>query len=285
LDNVRSEDFIEIEKAPRQDSDVLALNLVDKERIWKSQCESSWKCGPWESCVDGVQKRSCEDSVDCFIPTDMPETVKYCDAGCTEEWECEWSECSGGVTVPQCRDLNGCGTSYSIPEKLECGNKRCVPDIECGAWSSCEVNYNFMDLVGGAISNMKGTKSRICVDDNSCVDSREEVKSCSVNVDIYTRRFSKCGQDFIGVYDKLDNSLIARIEEGSVDNPHLNIHLDDGEESLFCDYCFDGTKNGDEVGVDCGGSCEKCSEKYKQIEFSKKGWLSRLGDWFKRLIT
>lgn len=285
LKNVRLEDFIEIESAPRQDSDILALSLVEKERVWKSQCESRWKCEDWESCVDGVRKRSCEDTVDCFIPTGMLETVKYCDAGCTERWECEWSDCKGGFTVPDCRDLNGCGTSYNIPKKLECGERRCMPDVKCSAWTSCEVNYNFMDLVGGAISDLKGTKSRICVDDNSCVDSTEEVRACSVNVDIYTRRFSKCGQNFIGIYNRLDNDLIARIEEGDVNNPHLNIYLDDGEESLYCDYCFDGVKNGDEAGVDCGGSCEKCSEKFKRVEFEKKSWFGKLTSWFKRLIT
>lgn len=285
LVNVRAEDFIEIKKSPRQDSDVLALSLVDKERIWKSKCESRWSCDAWEDCVDGIQKRECRDSVDCFIPTGVPDMVKYCDAGCNERWECEWSECSGGFTVPRCKDLNRCGTSYNVPMKLECGSGRCVPSVKCSEWTSCEVNYNFMDLVGGAISDLKGTKSRICVDDNSCVDSVEEVRSCSVNVDIYTRRFSKCGQDFIGIYDRLDNNLIARIENGDVSNPHLNIHLDDGEESVYCDYCFDGVKDGDEEGVDCGGSCEKCSERFKQVEFRKKNWFSRFSDWFKRLIT
>jgi hypothetical protein len=285
LENVKFDDFIEVEKSPRQDSDVLALSLVDKERVWKSQCESKWKCDEWESCVDGIQKRECSDSSDCFIPTGVPDTVKYCDAGCIEEWECEWSDCSAGFTIPKCKDLNRCGKSYNIPKKLECGKNRCVPDIGCSEWTDCDVNYNFMDLVGGAISDLSGTKSRICVDDNSCADSVEEVKSCSVNVDIYTRRFSKCGQDFIGIYDRLDNDLIARIEEGYANNPHLNIHLDDGKESEFCDYCFDGMKNGDETGIDCGGSCQICSEKFKRVDFEKKGWFGRFTDWFKRLIT
>jgi hypothetical protein len=285
LENVDAEDFIEIESGSSQDSDILALSLVDKERVWKSKCESSWKCDAWEGCVDGVQKRECRDFNNCFIPTDMPDTVKYCEAGCVEDWECEWSACSSGFTVPKCSDLNRCGTSYDIPEKLECGESKCVPDVKCSAWTSCDVDYNFMDLVGGAISDLSGTKSRVCVDGNSCVDSVEEVRSCSINVDIYTRRFSKCGQDFVGIYNRLDNDLIARIEEGDVNNPHLNIHLDDNEEDVFCDYCFDGVKNGDEDGVDCGGSCKKCSEKYKQVEFKKKNWFDRLGIWFKRLIT
>ena len=75
------------------------------------------------------------------------------------------------------------------------------------------------------------------------------------------------------------------IEEGDADNPYLNIRFDGGEESVLCDYCFDGVMNGDEEGVDCGGSCEVCSEKYKRVEFEKKGWFDRFSSWFKRLIT
>ena len=65
----------------------------------------------------------------------------------------------------------------------------------------------------------------------------------------------------------------------------MNIHLDDGRDSEFCDYCFDGVMDGDETGVDCGGSCQKCSEKFKRVDFEKRGWFDRFGDWFKRLIT
>ena len=81
---------------------------------------------------------------------------------------------------------------------------------------------------------------------------QQEVRECSIGVDIYTKRFSKCGEDFIGVYNRLDNDLIARITEGTDENPYLNINLDDNRDDSYCDYCFDGKQNGDEDGVDCG---------------------------------
>ena len=286
LGGVAIEDFIEIERSPRQDSDVFGLTLVDKERVWKSQCESRWDCGEWESCDNGVQRRECKDMKDCFIPTDVPNTAQRCDGSCVEEWECEWSDCKSGFTIPTCKDLSSCGTSYDIPQKLECGKDgQCIPDIQCSKWSSCEVDYNFMDLARGEINELSGTKSRLCFDKNNCADSQEEARVCSVNVDIYTRRFSKCGEDFIGIYNRLDNSLIARISEGSDESPYLNINLDDGGESSYCDYCFDGKMSGDEEGIDCGGSCEVCVDKYQRVDFKKRTWWNSFSDWIKKMLT
>jgi hypothetical protein len=279
------EDFIEVAKSPSQDSDVFSLDLVDKERIWKSQCESKWDCAGWEPCEDGIRKRTCADKKDCFISTDMPSTAEYCEAGCQENWECEWSKCSSGFTTPTCKDLNKCGTKFTLPQKLECADgKGCIPDIGCDEWSECDVDYNFLDLVGGRIDEIQGSKSRVCRDKSGCIADREETRSCSVGVDIYTKRFTKCGAEFIGIYDRLDNDLIARIEEGTSDNPYLNIRLDGGD-SIYCDYCFDGIQNGDEESVDCGGSCEDCSDKYRKVTFKKNTWWDDFTGWIKKMIT
>jgi hypothetical protein len=285
LEDVELEEFIQVGKSSRQDSDILSLNLVEKERIWKSQCESSWTCGDWEDCIDGIQKRECTDSRDCFIPTDVPATSQYCDGGCVESWECEWSDCIGGFTVPKCVDKNECGTEFDIPQKLECNFGDCIPNVVCGEWSDCSIDYNFMDLVEGGIQNLAGVKSRICKDENSCVNPVEETRKCSMSLDVYTKRFTKCGSDFVGIYNRLNNELIARIEEGKGDEPFLNVHLDDFEDSPYCDYCFDGVMNGDESGVDCGGSCEACADKYTRTTFKKKTWMDNTLDWFKRALT
>ena len=286
LKEVGFEDFIEIGKMPKQDSDVFSLSLIDKEKIWRSQCESRWDCSAWGPCVDGIQKRECEDTRDCFIPTGVLMTVRYCDGGCSEEWECEWSKCSGGFTTPKCKDLSRCGTSYNIPQKLACRmDRQCVTDIECSGWSSCEVDYNFVNLLEGTVSDLSGVKSRICVDKNACVELQKETRICSVNVDIYTRRFTKCGENFIGIYNRLNNDLIARVERGTEENPHLNIYLDDKGDSQYCDYCFDGRMNGDEEGVDCGGSCEECIDKYRRTFFKEKTWWDNFGDWVKKMLT
>ncbi len=284
LGGVNFEDFIEIQAVSSKNSDLLDLSLVDKERIWKSSCESIWDCKGWGDCDDGFQRRECRDVKGCFIPTDVPDTVRSCDGGCVENWECEWSDCSSGFTVPKCKDLNDCGTSYDILQRLECGNsKLCVPSIKCEDWSSCNINYTFIDLVESPINELSGVKSRLCVDANGCSDSQEETKACLVNVDIYTNKFSKCGEEFVGVYNKLDNELIARVSEGTEDVPYLNINLD-GEESVYCDYCFNGRIDGDEEDIDCGGSCIACTDKYRSVDFRRRSWLDTLSDWIKRIL-
>ena len=281
FDDVASEDFVDVSEGSYEDSDLFSMSLVDKEAVWESQCSSSWACTDWEACEDGVQKRTCQDVKECYVPTGKPDTVRYCDGTCKENWECTWSECRDGYTTPDCRDLNNCGTTFEKPDKISCGDtkeKTCVPDIVCSEWSSCEVDYNFLDLVGGAITDLTGSKSRLCVDMNGCSDSVEEMRECSVNVDVYTKRFEKCGKEYIGIYNRLDNDLIARIDAGTKDNPHLNLYLDDQADSEYCDYCFDGKMDGDETGIDCGGGCMSCDEKYPNIDY-ERSWLDRLFGW------
>ncbi len=283
------DNFIEVGSS-RKSSDILSLSLVEKERIWKSQCESSWQCGSWGSCEEGIQRRNCNDANSCFIPTGKPETSKYCgELFCDESWECEWSRCSGGFTVPTCMDKNKCGTEFDTPQKLGCTGSsdldKCVPDIFCDAWSDCNLDYNFLSLVGNLTSELRGMRSRICRDLNSCVGPINEVRECFLSIDIYTKKIYKCAIEYVGVYNKLDDSLIARIEQGSEDNPFLNIRIDDGNENLYCDYCYDGVRDGDEERVDCGGGCVSCEEKYKKIIFREKTWLDNFVSWFKKLIT
>ncbi len=279
LGNISFEDFIDIPESIGQDSDVFSLDLVSKEKIWKSKCSSSWNCGKWEPCVYSVQKRECKDVNKCFVPTDTPTTVIYCNNNCVEKWECEWSNCNNGFTTPNCKDLNNCGTSYNIPQKLLCeANKECITDIKCDEWSDCEVNYDFIDLVGDNVGNLYGIKSRVCKDKNTCAISQIEEKRCSISVDIYTKKFIKCGENFIGIYNKLNNDLIARIKDKTEINPSLNIYFRNEKDNEYCDYCFDGKKNGDEEEIDCGGSCKDCSDKYKQVILKKSLW-EKFIDW------
>jgi hypothetical protein len=65
----------------------------------------------------------------------------------------------------------------------------------------------------------------------------------------------------------------------------LNINLDDGGESPYCDYCFDGKKSGDEEGIDCGGGCEACADKYRRVDFRKKTIFTRFSNWIKKMLT
>ncbi len=285
LDGVGADDYVEVVKDVFSNSDIFNLNLVDREMVWESKCKSDWKCGEWESCVDGVQRRGCKDVNKCFVSTNVPLAVRYCNGTCVEDWKCEWSGCSGGYTVPACRDLNDCGTSYDVPQKLECNFLgECVPDIECGEWTSCEVNYNFMNLIEEKVSSLEGIKSRICRDKNFCVDSEEEIRSCSVGVDIYVKKFIRCGAEFIGVYNKLNDNLIARVKEGTGENLYMDIYFDDRENSSYCDYCYDNVLDGDETGIDCGGDCMSCDDKYKVVVSEAGSWFDNFVNWLNELF-
>tara|TARA_Y100000310_G_scaffold327244_1_gene393279 strand:+ start:1002 stop:2312 length:1311 start_codon:yes stop_codon:yes gene_type:complete len=281
------DEYIPVGEEPlRGESDILSMNLIEKERIWQSKCQSKWKCSEWEGCINGVKKRECTDTEKCFIPTDIPDFTKSCGGVCVENWECEWSDCNNGFTSPDCKDLNKCGTQYNIPQKLDCREEKdkCTPDITCEEWTECNANYNFVDLITG-IEEIRGTKSRTCKDENSCSQTNYETKNCSLSVDIYTKRIRKCGLDYIGIYNKLNNKMIAKIEQSQTKNKqYLNIQLTNNEQE-FCDFCFDGIKNGDEEQVDCGGSCKSCDEKQYIRPYRKPSTWSKFTDWLTKLVT
>jgi hypothetical protein len=264
LDGGDVDEYFEVGEFSTSDSDFFSYNLVDKQRIWEEFCKSTWKCGDWSDCDgEGLRYRNCEDISECFVSTDPPITVQYCGAICKEDWECEWSDCKSGFSIPSCDDLNSCGTTFDLPKRIDCSAVTdCIPDVVCGEWSSCEIDYDFMDLINSSATDLTGIRSRLCADSNSCVNPVYESSRCSIGADIHTDRFEKCGKDFIGIYNSLSGELVARVDEGTPDNPRLNIYFENGEERLYCDYCFDGVLNGDEEGVDCGGSCEACETRY-----------------------
>jgi hypothetical protein len=262
-------DFVEIEDVSGFDSDIVSMDLVEKEEAWESVCKSNWDCGEWGACEDSVQRRNCRDLNNCGIPTGFPASTRGCDGSCFENWECEWDACKDGFSVPVCSDLNDCGTSYDVPKKLPCEERgSCLPDISCDEWTKCDVDYNFLDLVGyDEISQIDGTRTRVCVDKKGCIAVQKEEEVCSVSVDIYSERFEKCGENYIGVYDSLDNSTLAILKQGGEDNPYFNIYFNE-QDSVYCDFCFDGVMNGDEEDVDCGGSCREC----EVLVYEEKSW-------------
>jgi hypothetical protein len=279
IGGIEIKDFIEIEDSPDLDSDILTKELVSSGKIWDSLCEPIWECGEWESCVNKISRRDCEDIKKCIVSKDAPITVKGCDGECIEDWECEWGGCNNGASTPDCKDLNNCGTRYDIPEELPCEKiGKCVPEIECDQWSACEVDYDFIDLIGDGSVDLQGLKSRTCVDNNKCVYPQKELEKCSVSVDIYTENFEKCGEEYIGVYDSLDSELLAILERGVGANKYLNIYFSE-KQDIMCSYCFDGVVNGDEDDIDCGGSCGSC-DGYKITVYKESFW-----DWFRGLFS
>jgi hypothetical protein len=265
---------------PQVDLRIHLLELEIKEEIWKEKCSSEWKCSSWEACQDGIQKRVCVDKNNCKVSTDVPDTVKYCSKKCLEDWQCTWASCIEGKTKPSCIDKNNCGTNNSLPQEVSCKFKdECKPNISCSNWSECTIDYNLLNLESSDIKTLQGKKSRICIDQNDCVIPLKEVSDCATGVDVYTRKYSKCGMNYVDVYNKLDNKLVARIDSGTQNNPYLNIKLDEAVSFTYCDYCYNGLLDGDEVRIDCGGSCISCEKKRGPIDLLSNSLFAKLGRW------
>ncbi|MDH3324329.1 MAG: hypothetical protein OEL89_01700 [Candidatus Peregrinibacteria bacterium] len=282
---VDSDDFFNMSGVLPQDSGIIYSDLAKKETFWQSQCMSNWNCSSWGDCIDGISRRSCNDLKGCSMPTQVPLMTSYCNGSCIEDWKCNWGQCEDGFIVPTCNDLNNCGTHYNVPKKLNCKYfGECVPDVVCDKWSGCRIDYNFINLSTKDINSLNGMEYRVCIDKNNCVNPQDEVRKCLVNVDIYTRKFKRCGEVFIETYNALNDKLVARVKEGEKNNPYLNIYLEDYRGADYCDYCFDGKISGDEEGIDCGGSCESCVEKYGEPSLKEKTWLSWVPNWIKILL-
>jgi len=259
-------------------------NYSEKEKVWMNVCRSDWDCSKWEECDGILQRRSCEDLNGCIIPIGSPNTVRYCGEECVEEWSCDWGDCIDGFMEPVCSDLNNCGTEFDKPGVMSCDTQEvCRPDVFCEGWGECVVDYGLLDLVGKDIGRLNGVRSRVCSDRSGCVEARKEEENCSIGVDIYVKKFSKCGEDFIGIYNSLNDNLIARIKEGD-DEPYMDIYFDDRGNETYCDYCYDGILNSDEDGIDCGGSCMPCGEKYKIKVFKRSSWIGKFVNWARGLF-
>ena len=268
-------DFKDISK--KFESDFLSKELVDRDSVWSAVCESNWDCGSWGDCFEGLRKRDCVDLSDCVVPTEIPKRVASCEGFCSEDWSCEWSKCVDGVSTPSCVDFNGCGTERDKPSEISC-SKKCIPDVYCNDWSFCNVDYDLLDVRYDEYF-YKGFRTRLCQDRDNCVNSVIETKDCSLQVDVYTKIFDKCGKEYIGLYNSLTDEILATMQKDIGEVSSLNIDLTSSAEGIYCGYCYDGTLNGDEEQIDCGGSCLSC-EDYVVFEDYKLNFFEKIVKWF-----
>lgn len=245
------------------------------------KCKSDWQCGKWQECIDGFSKRDCVDKNNCIVSTSFPEKVKLCSDSCVPDWQCTWSECYGGKSSPNCFDKNSCGVDDGRPEEINC-KESCTPEIICENWSECKLDYNFIDFSQGDYK-YSGISSKMCIDKNNCVNPKYYTHDCSVSVDIYSKEVERCGKNYTGIYNKLTNELVAILDKGNEKDPYLNVDLSGRRDFIYCDYCYDGVRNFDEEGIDCGGSCVSCKQKtvYEKYDLT---YLDRLIYWVYNLF-
>jgi hypothetical protein len=232
-------------------------------------CNPNWACRNLGPCIDGFREKSCVDSNSCKKLDDGPLIISdkcvEVKEECKENLRCSWTKCSDGYTSPKgCIDLNNCGQKLKFPEDLRCNlaSNECLPDRSCDPWSRCNIDYSFSNLGNDFFGNVEeGKQSRTCMDNSGCTIRTVEERSCSMEVEVYVKPLSKCNTEYMAIYDG-DNKLVARVDKGP---EKFNLYFDNGVEGVVCAYCLDGVKNGDETGVDCGGSCKSCEVTYVSL--------------------
>lgn len=151
------------------------------------------------------------------------------------------------------------------------GVEGCNENFECGNWSECEISYSLDNLLAG-IEEISGSRSRFCKDLDDCLGDRIEKERCVVAIPIYAKKIKWCGETWIEIYQRDTNEILSRIRDRKAEKlPSMDISFVGGFDR--CEHCFNGILDGDEIGVDCGGSCDECvDEEFDMNLFQKIMW-------------
>jgi hypothetical protein len=89
-----------------------------------------------------------------------------------------------------------------------------------------------------------------------------EVRDCNETLPIKTRKTAWCNASYVEIFNADTGQFISRIKELGMGETRLDIDLSLREVMGrdYCWYCYDGVRDYDETGIDCGGSCLECSE-------------------------
>jgi hypothetical protein len=122
-----------------------------------------------------------------------------------------------------------------------------------------------------------GRQYRTCSDLKDCRRDVLESQACSLALPVKVVKTEWCYEPYIEIYDIQTNKLVSRIRDYSGKSlKKLEIGLIVSDFSGYCNYCYDGIKNYDEEGVDCGGAgCKTCIDKGHFFDwfFYIKLWL------------
>jgi hypothetical protein len=239
-------------------------------------CTENWKC-KYTECSEGDSASYPYDCVDlnsCGTTKDKPTASVKC-----EERPAETEEEEELV-------------------KRDDASPSCISSWVCSSFGECSADYGMDEVLNGNVA-ASGKKERTCVDLNGCYLDKAESISCSLSIPIYAKRNYWCGEYYLDLFDSNTNVLVSRIKESQAkgienfnsiglfsenenrlestvsENPvsdisQLDILFVTGEQSNYCDYCYDGEQNYDEEGLDCGGpSCAACEKVISLLDWAK----------------
>ncbi|MDO8467854.1 MAG: hypothetical protein Q7S56_02820 [Nanoarchaeota archaeon] len=209
---------------------------------------------------------------------------------CTENWNCNsWGSCVNGIQTRACNDLNSCGTSNNKPlETKQCNivpyvsidGGECFPNWDCGDWGSCRGFYDLNDVLKN-VNAVNGTQTKTCRDLTGCAYNETEARTCSLRVPIEARLTQWCYDDYVEIYEVSSGALVSRVKQSEIAFTNLSridITFTSSNFTGSCAYCFNGIKDYDETGVDCGGQyCGSCLSIYGVFDWAF--WVV-VGSWF-----
>lgn len=206
--------------------------------IVNETCTDFWVCSNWSDCINGKRYRSCRKiNPECELTSNKPAT--------------EWIDPS-------------CVTSI----------KDCKPKWTCTDWGECKIDYDVELITQGSIVNAIKTKQeRLCYDAAYCTGIvGVETRECEKKIPIITRETKWCGQDYIEIFNSETGRFLSRIKKyklGKSEGLDIELTLRELKREDYCWYCYDGIKDYDETGVDCGGSCQECIETQISFDFTE----------------
>jgi hypothetical protein len=197
-------------------------------------------------------------------------------SACTPTYDCaDWGECTDGIQIRKCAEMS-CGLAPLIERKL-CGENKneCKVKYSCTTWSSCTYLDKTNDILNNNI-NFKGYQERACIDENECVEGFAEQKSCE---DIYKVKFvqiEQCGTPFLLALDAGSSKEVSQINLDSWRSQRLDIAFIQSNFS-YCPSCYNGFRDQNEEGIDCGGDCKSCTTEQgisEQAFFIGSSWVT-----------
>lgn len=239
--------------------------------------------GPTPTCNDGIQNGD-ETGVDCG-GTNCP-ACPTCNDGIQNGNEtgvdCGGPDCAA---CPTCND----GIQNGSETGVDCGGPDCAP---CN--TSCSNGNNFTLTI--VLDNYPGETTWTVTDGGTTVASGGPYGS-QPNGSTVTETFSLSGGDYtFTIFDSYGDGICCAYGSGSYNlSDELGNTLASGgafassESTNFCagdggtaPTCNDGIQNGDETGVDCGGSsCAPCGGGggCTYLTLNSEGFESGFGIW------
>ncbi len=144
-----------------------------------------------------------------------------CEVNCSQSCA-DWGfSCGKRLLCGRLIDCGSCGEGLFcvegscsiVPEDAlkvsEDGLSSNLSNYLCSPWSECDVSFKFEELLSGS-SWFTGKKSRLCFDSNGIYSTIKEEEDCLLNVEVDVKITNICGEDYIEIFDKKTNKLLAR---------------------------------------------------------------------------